>query len=160
MSGIRQAALCIHGLSPKDKKWILKRLPRTQRLAIKAMLSELKQLGIPPNQDWLPKIEEKKDNEQVESKLNNTTKNLVELIDGASVAEIKRVLLSESDEFIATIMSIRYWSWSDQFMKIFSNKRKNQIEGLIEERKQPLKPMVMATLIAIVADEIGVGQDK
>jgi len=157
MSGIRQAALCIHGLNPKDKKWILKRLPKPQRLAIKAMLIELKQLGIPPNQDWLPKIEEKKDSEQLQAELCDATKSLVGKIDEVSVLEIKRVLLSESDDFIATIMSIRYWSWTDQFMNVFSSKRKSQIDGLIAERKYQLKPMVMATLIAIVADEIGIG---
>lgn len=49
-SGLRRAALALHALSAADRAWLLQRLSPAQREALNALLAELKELGIPPDQ--------------------------------------------------------------------------------------------------------------
>ncbi|MGM9485059.1 hypothetical protein ACS5PN_27970 [Roseateles sp. NT4] len=49
-SGLRRAALALHALSAEDRAWLLQRLSPAQREALDALLVELKELGIPPDQ--------------------------------------------------------------------------------------------------------------
>ena len=96
MSGVRQAALCIHGLSPKDQKWILKKLPRQQRLTIKGMLRELSAIGIPADQEWLPQIEQKLQNESLDESFDSETNANIKVIGAAPLQTIKKLLLAEA----------------------------------------------------------------
>lgn len=49
-TGLRRAALALHALSVEDRKWLMQRLSPTQREALDALLVELKELGIPPDE--------------------------------------------------------------------------------------------------------------
>lgn len=48
-AGMRRVALALHALAPTDRHWLLGRLPRPP--ALRALLGELAQLGIPPDPD-------------------------------------------------------------------------------------------------------------
>lgn len=155
MSGYRQAALCIHGLSPKDQKWILKKLPRQQRLTIKQLLRELNAIGIPADQDWLPKVEQKIKNEKLDKSFDGDSMADIKTVDAAPLQNIKKLLIGESDEMVARILAIRHWKWSEQLMAIFSKQRRNRLDHLIADYKRnELSPDVVRALLNVVVTEL------
>jgi hypothetical protein len=46
-SGRRRAALTLHALAVQDRDWLLEQLPLQERLPLRELLAELKELGIP-----------------------------------------------------------------------------------------------------------------
>ncbi|MGD8560853.1 MAG: hypothetical protein PVG89_15490 [Gammaproteobacteria bacterium] len=155
MSGVRQAALCIHGLNPRDQKWILKKLPREQRLTIKGMLRELNAIGIPADQEWLPQIEQKLQNERRDEAFDSETTASVNVIAAAPLLQIKKLLLAEPDEFIARLMSVRQWEWSEDLMAILSKQRKGRIDYLIQKyQERSAAPDLVKALLSVLAEEI------
>jgi hypothetical protein len=45
--GQRRAALTLHALAAPDREWLLEQLPATDRTALRGLLAELRELGIP-----------------------------------------------------------------------------------------------------------------
>jgi len=155
MPELRQAALCIHGLSYKDQKWVLKKLPKQQRLAIKGMLRELDSIGIPTDQDWLPQVEEQVNTENFDKSFDEVMMKKIDVIDKASLFDIKKLLLVESDDFVASVMVARHWSWQEEFLGVLSKQRKSRIEYLLDEyRRNQLKKNVTKALLSLMADEL------
>lgn len=48
-AGLRRAALALHALGPVDREWLLSRLPTPSQQTLGELLSELSELGIPPD---------------------------------------------------------------------------------------------------------------
>lgn len=50
-AGRRRAALTLHALAAADREWLLEQLPHQDRLALRGLLAELRELGIPADGD-------------------------------------------------------------------------------------------------------------
>lgn len=104
-SNLRKTAVLIHGISPKDQKWILSQLPITIANEIRPLLKELRQLGIPKDDLILKSALEtaktiKQKNVQILN-LNARPSNVV-----------FTALKSEPLCLARSILAIYDWSWS------------------------------------------------
>jgi hypothetical protein len=52
----RRAALLLHAMAPADREWLLERLPAPAGQALRGLLAELSQLGIPPDTGVLDSV--------------------------------------------------------------------------------------------------------
>ena len=50
-AGRRRAALTLHALAALDREWLLEQLPTAERVALRDLLAELQDLGIPADAD-------------------------------------------------------------------------------------------------------------
>jgi len=155
MSGIKQAALSIHGLSVKDQKWILKQLPKQHALSIRSMLRELKSLGIPGRHGWLPEIQIENEKELNEQLANEKQIEELKLVEKASISQLKKLLLAESNDFIAAVLSIRQWPWQEQMLNIFSKKRRMALLQIMERKESFAIPKrTTESVLSILAEQL------
>jgi hypothetical protein len=104
MQNYRQAALCLHGLGPDDRQWLLSRLPDRHRAALHALLEELELLGIPGDQ--YPS-----EYARIAAPAGGEPGDAVLEIESASPEQIWSVLESEPDAIIRALLAARDWSW-------------------------------------------------
>ena len=147
--------MSIHSLSSKDQKWILKQLPKQQSLTIKAMIRELKALGIPGGQGWFPDLQKKNEQELLESKSDDKALNDIRVIEEASIDQIKKLLLAESNEYVAALLVVNHWSWESKLLSIFSRKRRTAVLELVERRQtRKMSEHSKSAMLKIVADSL------
>ena len=130
-SAIRKAALCLHSLNNEDKDWLLSRLPEPSQNRIKYLLSELKEIGVPKNQDWLKDLGLSSYNQ---STVNNgacdRADNISLKLNTANAKYIYTALEHEHDEVIAIILSYSNWHWKSKVLKRFKKSRRMNIFAL------------------------------
>lgn len=106
---LRQAALSLHALREPDRAWILDALPPDQARPLRALIEELRELGIasdpelvgallpaPPPAPPLP-----------QSRL---------ALDAAGVGALARLLEGEPEQVVAALMSDATWPWRAQLL--------------------------------------------
>lgn len=153
IAGMRQAALFLHSLNKKDQKWLLKQLPANKKAQLLLLLDELKSVGIPGGQNWLPSVNE--DSPQDLSKeFSPESISCIAIIDSASIEQVKKTLLGEPDVIIATVLAVRRWSWKEQFLNLFAAKRKKQLVGLHEHKKPNGSKKLTEAILMSVAERI------
>ncbi|MES9978924.1 MAG: hypothetical protein ABW107_09265, partial [Candidatus Thiodiazotropha sp. 6PLUC5] len=130
MNGLRKAALYLHSIGEKDRRWLLDALLDDERERLQATLSELDEMGVPKGDPFLPDIAEAYiyDGEEIESGNPDIE---TEEIDRASQVQISQVLDSEPDSVVAMILKQRLWSWRQDYIgKQYLQKRKQLLEEL------------------------------
>jgi len=153
IAGIRQAALYLHSLNKRDQKWLLKQLPADKKAQLQALLEELKSVGIPGGQNWLPSVKEDA-SQDLSKEFSPESISNIAIIDSASIEQVKKTLLGEPDVIIASVLSVRRWSWKEQFLNLFGAKRKRQLIGLHENKEPANSKKLDEAILASVAERI------
>jgi hypothetical protein len=104
MRSYRQAALCLHGLAPDDRRWLLNRLPDRHRAMLRDLLAELESLGIPADGGA----------RDLSLAANDTyAADLLE-IEGATSEQVWSILEGECDAVVRIVLAVRDWSWKTE----------------------------------------------
>ena len=106
MKGIRQAALCLHGLNEHDRKWLLNQLPSIHRNALRGMLRELNQIGVPRGQSWVPTVKKRTAGNEHDPDLSAESVQIITVIDTATINQIKKVLQYLYSSFEFKLMNV------------------------------------------------------
>ncbi|MDH5325988.1 MAG: hypothetical protein OEZ68_07605 [Gammaproteobacteria bacterium] len=158
--GLKQVALYLHCMNKSDRKWLLKNLRRDQRVLLTKMLKELGQLGIPANgallgQGPLAGADVMGPDEGGASQESmNQYQHTISTIDSASMAQLKKILLSEPDWMVANILSVKRWAWSEQYMGILSSKKRNAINSLCRNAGNGFSDVVKQALVTAFAEKL------
>ena len=147
MSEYRRSALVIHGLSSRDRQWMLARLSDEQRAILLPLLAELKTLGIPKTgiDPWIVGKEPAAES----GPLDNAE---LELVNNADPEEMRLLLQPEAAQVVAAILSIHDWDWRAGLMKQYSTERQNEVVRALElGRRNGLSPRLRQSMLASLA---------
>jgi hypothetical protein len=102
----RKAAVLLHGVSAKDRKWLLANLPANADMEIRRLIKELESLGIP------------KDRMMLRSALDaartiGKQRSLILKLDEYNHEAIHACLKDEPLFFVRRILSIHHWRWAN-----------------------------------------------
>lgn len=155
MKGLRQAALCLHGLNEQDRKWLLKQLPPMHRNALKQMLRELNEIGVPQGQSWVPTVKQRIEEHDPGEHFSDTALRMLKIIDSASLSQIKQVLLDEPETVLGFIFSIYKWSWTEEVLGALNVKKRKAVEQVIQRNTVgDLSKNVVETVLGIVFEKM------
>ncbi|RYF15900.1 MAG: hypothetical protein EOO30_13055 [Comamonadaceae bacterium] len=101
---LRRAALSLHGLEAEDRDWILHALPGDQSSALRNLLRELQELGIPA-QELLPQ-------QRAEQPASEPCKVLPPLTP-AVAKDLARLLMAEPPRIRSVLLGAHPSSWGD-----------------------------------------------
>ncbi len=107
MIGYKKAAVLLHGLSERDRRWLLAGLPISAGNRIKPLLEELKLLGIPRDRDMLAAALEA-------ARMIDKKRALVLQIDGFDGARIFENLQDEPLFMIRGLLAAYPWTWAKE----------------------------------------------
>lgn len=115
--GYRKAALSLYGLGKADQKWLLSRLPESERNQVKNMLHQLQAMGVPQDHDLLDDIRRQTNGK---TRTLNTThagiQKSINVIDSAPVEAVIAILDQELDWVIAILLEVHDWTWTQAFL--------------------------------------------
>jgi hypothetical protein len=89
-AGRRRAALTLHALAASDREWLLEQLPASDSSALRGLLAELQELGIPA------------DAEVIRSALAEAAP----AVDRANAQALAQVLAREAESFRGVLLSL------------------------------------------------------
>ena len=141
----RRSALLLHSMSEADKQWILGNLDDRDNQILNQLLSELKELGLPADQELLSDINSV--NNPARETLATVTwpANVADLsmeqqiacLDTADYRDIFRVLAEESPELLAYFLQIHRWTWKNQFLASFDASMARRIQEASNPNREP-----------------------
>lgn len=126
MSGVRQAALVLHGLAPADREWMLSRLPDDRADDLRVLLQELQEIGIPAEPALIRSA--------IEPRTGGDDRRGLRGIAEAGADEIYSILCNEPDPLIATVMSSSAWPWAEGLLARLGPARAQRIRSLAQEQ--------------------------
>ena len=124
MSGLRKAALVMHGLGEQDRQWLLERLPAHRARELNALLEELGALGFPS------------DDELIREAAGTPSQSRAAVgpdsgpIARASVEQVHALLKDEPDALIALVISSGPGPWREALLLGFAPSRAKSIREL------------------------------
>lgn len=124
MSGLRQAALALHGLAPVDREWMLSRLPQQRSGELRELLDELQEIGIPADPELIRHaIAARPDAVTPAGPHASRTAAL-------SAGQAHELLAGEPDSLVATLLVGGAWPWREGFLAKLPAERARRIREL------------------------------
>ena len=143
----KRAALALHGLSARDREWVLSQLGASDREVVSAHLDELESLGFP--NDVSDIVEEALADRQPVNQIPE-----VEIIDAAAPKIVHRVLKDEQPATLALIMEYHPWRWQKRVMRALGRAKGRAIRAAITQREfaasEAVQRAVMGSLAAAI----------
>jgi hypothetical protein len=145
MSGVKQAALLLHGLSRTDQDWLMTQLDAPQRELISRTLDELRALGIP------------RDPGLIDAVLGRGTPQ--ERLARASGETVLRAMEGETPEAVAMLLRLHPWPWRQAVIAHWAPVFQTRPE-LLAPRQAESAPALNAALIEAVIRRVGCHADS
>ncbi len=118
MSGLRQAALVLHGLSDADRTWMLGQLSADQAGTVGKLLAELRELGIPSDPSLASQALGANQIGPIRTRPAAQSNDSADTIRAASAAQLQRVLEGESEGLVALLLAAGEWPWRDVYLAV------------------------------------------
>jgi hypothetical protein len=118
---LRRAALSLHALFEKDRDWILASLPAEQASALRPLLTELRELGIPADARLLGPL-------LAVPAAQDVSRPGVGTLDAGIFSALARILESEPAEVTAALVTDDAWPWRTQLLQAFSSAFANDVK--------------------------------
>jgi hypothetical protein len=137
---LRRAALELHALPASDRSWILAALPADERSELEALLSELRELGIPPEAGLLAAPAAQRD-----------TDFGLGVMDAPRVAALARVLAAEPAGLTRALLSVRHWGWRPALLRELDAHRRVEVASLTTPAPAQPTPRLQTALLEALA---------
>jgi len=108
MSDLRRAALTLHALTHGDRAWMLERVEPAQRRALESLLTELANLGIPPDAAILQQA--------MAASRDGTVLPARAVLDALAPEQAGKLLAGEPAALVARVLAARAWPWREAFL--------------------------------------------
>lgn len=163
-AGLRQAAVLVHALSTKDRRWALQQLAPARRDRVTALVEELDALGVPRQQALIEAatadvpalelpVEASREDGSPESTLNAW-------INANGAAALAAILAGEPPALIARVLGLRDWAWRAEALRhlqpavradVVEHLRADSASGDAASPGSPADEMVLTLLAGRVA---------
>jgi hypothetical protein len=145
----RKAALALHAMGTDDQQWLLSRLPPPRRAEVQALLQELRDLGIPPDQELLAACLA----DAPRSVPRSATERLAQLPDGQMRA-LAQALEAEPPLLVARLLRAHPWSWKQAMAHEFSLSFRNSVEAVPPVPAAPAMDTAVCELVCLRLDAL------
>jgi hypothetical protein len=152
MSGLRQAALVLHGLADADRAWMLGQLPPEQAAPVGELLAELRELGIPHDPAFASQALASDPVHAIRARPAAAANDPAARMRAASVEQVQRAVEGESQGFVAVLLVAGDWPWYRDFLAAQEPARMRALVDLV--RGQPGGPRLRAQVVAAVAQRV------
>jgi hypothetical protein len=115
MSGHRQAAVALHGLTEEDRALILSDLPADDRLTLQGYLRELDELGF----EGGPAV------------VSPAAADGADTLEHAPAAVLATLLAPEPAALIGQFLAIRDWRWRDELLAMLPAPRRMRVRSVM-----------------------------
>ena len=138
---IRKAALLMHGLSDKDRAWMLHQLPIDIRKEIEPLIQELQFLGFQSDyslqacdlsvtiEDNIPSLQERDVQHTALEEPELVTP--IERLKYQPASSVANWMKDESEWVVAQILMSNDWPWMDVCLSHLENNKRQRIRGLL-----------------------------
>lgn len=143
----KRAALALHGLSAKDREWVLSQLPTSDKETLSGHLNELKELGFPGDvSDLVDEVTAADPPARIAPE--------VAVIDAAAPKIVQRVLKDEQATTLALIMSCHPWRWQKRVMRGLGRVRSRAVREAVAQQSFTVSEAVRDGVIRSLANAI------
>jgi hypothetical protein len=125
MSGARQTALILHGLTTDDREWILSQLVEERVEELRGLLVELRELGIPADGTLIRNAVQRG---ATDAGAGASTD--IAALARASAEQMRVLLVGEPDCLIALVFATSAWPWKERFLSLLEAERAQRIGDL------------------------------
>jgi hypothetical protein len=136
----RKAALALHGLSRRDRAWLLRRLSPSMRAPLQSLLRQLRGLGIAPDvrpdESALPPVEQNVALDAAQ----------VALVDAAGIRWVTTVMAGQAEQLQAVLLDMHPWRWRAEFWDGLSAFQRTRMAELSAAAPKPRPAMLDALL--------------
>lgn len=133
-ASLRRAALELHALPEADSRWILASLPAAERKRLEALLSDLRELGIPPEASVLA--------------VQPDADPGLGRIDAANFAALARVLAAEPAGVTRALLALHGPAWRDALLREVNPHRRVEL-AVVPATARPAPRLEVALLQAV-----------
>ncbi|MCE3602791.1 hypothetical protein LXA47_04150 [Massilia sp. P8910] len=153
MSGYRRAAVALHGVSPKDRAYILDALPGSDQTALLACLAELDELGFAKDPASLEEALAGAPPAPAVAGLGPT-----ERLARATSAQMFALLEDEPGVLVAQVLGVQRWVWGEPCLALFPAARQEKIRAaLAAPVAAPARAAFLVTALAARLDRAAQG---
>ena len=163
--GYRKAALSLHGLGKSDQKWLLSKLPESDREKVVVMLSQLRNMGVPEDPALIADVNHNKPGVSrtgVTDTSHEGLQTVITDIDSAPVDEVFAILSEEPNWIIAVLLEAHDWTWTQAFLVSLDNDRRAAVcqlaKGVRAHITERLKGAIVVGLAGLL--ETAISRDK
>lgn len=159
MSGVRHAAMVLHGLGEADREWTLSRLPQERASELRSLLEELHELGMPVDPDLIKQaVHRSEPLAPPESPAQSKAGQVNAAIDGARADRMLSLLRGEPDRLVALVVSSSGWSWRQSFLAHLGPHRAERIRDMGLSMRAP--SALRAAVLQALAERLQHGSDE
>jgi len=123
MSGHRQAAVALFGLSEPDRRGILAELPTADQRILRGYLKELASLGFDPAADIAPRAP---------AAAPQPAPGARQRVHGSSAAAMLAVLGNEPATLVAQLLSLAAWPWAAELIELLPAPRRKLVRDALD----------------------------
>lgn len=139
----RQAALLLHSLADVDRQWVLSALAVEQQIALRSLLQELHDLGIPDDKQLVasllpkPRATGKLDTAS-HTQLGGTGGEAPDLkeLNPKEIQALARLLNRESPGFVAKVLHLREWAWTEVLLNQLNLSQQQRVRAKLDALKR------------------------
>lgn len=178
----RKVALRLHGLAKADQQWILNKIPRDRRNALRGMLRELEGIGVPKDiqveidddeaelsgatlasdgqmskndsKDDSVKPKEPKIDQPAQFQTPTALARAIGIIDSTSAKQIWSTLENELEEVQALLLAYRPWTWRNEVLRIVKSSRRNELYEIGQNLSSTLPRRFQEAFIEVFAQRL------
>ena len=154
MSGLRQAALVLHGLADADRAWMLSQLAPEQAVQVGALLAELRELGLPNDPSFATQALGAEQLAAMRVQPPAAPQGPAEAVRAAAPDRMLRVLEGECPGFVAILLASDDWPWRAAFFASLSPARMRAVQDAVRgsESGARLRSQVIAAVARRLRD--------
>lgn len=133
----RRAALLLHAMAPADRDWLLERMPAPAGQALRGLLIELAELGIPPDTELLgsvlqvPRSHEALAAPAVHAEVSEDAPFLMAL-DAGGIDALVRAWQGQPSRLVARALCLRPWPWRPLALEKLPLPQRRRVMDLME----------------------------
>jgi hypothetical protein len=135
---MRRSALLLHALCPADRQWVLDRLAGVKRDALRGLLHELAELGIPADRELIEPYAKHERARAVagiptcpEAASDVGFRQLCAVVSQADPARLALLLREEPPQLIAGFIQLSDWPWRESLIQQLGPLRRKQVGELL-----------------------------
>jgi hypothetical protein len=164
LAGPRKAALLLHAMASETRLWLLEQLPAAQADALRALLAELNELGIPADQTLLREVLADPDLSEPRAEAAPDAEAQLAAIEKAGPGSLWLALREEPAGLIARLLALFDLQWERAFLDQLGPAKRHQVQSLLsrfrtEQQGRSAPPeQLRAVLLALVAEKLSTFQ--
>lgn len=137
MKNAQRAALLLLGLQDEDREFILANLSQPAREHIAPCIKQLREMGVPPQHDWLSLLGTK-------PATRPRTKLPEHAIARADAKTISRLLAQEPAGLVGALLSSKDWPWASEFVEALPSDRRAALTRHMKSNVKPAPYLILA----------------